>query len=278
MHDAHPGSLSFLVVAGCALMMLCGCAPRTARQETAVAAPSIGPPEFRESSASGETAASSIYPDDEVALWAVCSQEEMANLALEAESGDGLKALQMAACYAASLMERSSPKRPGDLDSARSGRRYAELAVGRFPDSGLAHYLVALLTALEAERNPARGLSLVPIVEREALLASRLNPGVDRGGPDRLLGELYLHAPGFPMSLGDSTKSAAHFRRALSYDDDYPENRLGLVEALMAGEENREACQELSRVLADLIEQHPARDSSRAALNLLKRLCLRLEH
>lgn len=276
MEGARHSPVSIVMLAGCVLMLLAGCGFRATRQDSPESASPVGHrspagPGIREGKAGP-----SIYPDDQVALWTPCSQEEIERLCAEADQ-DGLKALNAASCHAALVMRAFPASRSGGLDIAQEGRRYAEMACREFPESGLAHYLAALLTGMEAERNPARGLQLVPVIEREAILASRLNPAIDHGGPDRLLGELYLRAPGFPMSLGDHKRSAAHFRRALTHDPDYLDNRLGLVEALMAGEENREACQELSIAIAGLIGQDRMKDSVRIAITLLKKLCSRLE-
>ena len=79
------------------------------------------------------------------------------------------------------------------LKDARFGRKLAENTVKRFPQNGVARYLVAYLTALEAKYDPLNGLDLVPIVEREALIAAQLDPKVDHGGPDRMLGVLFSH-------------------------------------------------------------------------------------
>lgn len=276
MRGAPARASSVLMLAGWALLLVFGCGARTARENLPELPPSVGLPAVEQPGIRPEPGHLSTYPDNQVVLGAPCSQEEMEALALEAER-EGIKALQVAGCYAAAMMRPHPSQRRMDLDAARTGRRYAELAVREFPESGLAHYLLALLTAWEAERNPAKGLQLVPAIEREALWASRLNPALDHGGPHRLLGELYLRAPGFPMSLGDSAKSEAHFRQAVSYDPDYPENRLGLVEALMARERNREACHELSMALTSLIGRSESKDSAKSALNLLGKLCSRLE-
>lgn len=276
MDGARHSLLSILMLVGCGLMLLYGCGARAARHDSARTTHPAGQAPPSEGGIPDGGARPSIYPDDQVELWIPCTQEEIEELSAEADQ-DGLKALQAASCHAALVVRDSATGRSGSLDIARDGRRYAEMACREFPESGLAHYLAALLTGLEAEHNPARGLQMVPVIEREAILASRLNPAVDHGGPDRLLGELYLRAPGFPMSLGDSAKSAAHFRRALTHDADHMENRLGLVEALMAGEENREACRELSVLIAGAIGQDRMTDSVKIALNLLNKLCSRLE-
>ena len=114
----------------------------------------------------------------------------------------------------------------------------AEAAVKAFPEDATAHYLTAYLAGLEAENDPARGLELVPVIEREALTAAHLNPNMDNGGPDRMLGELYLRGPSFPMSVGDLEKAVTHFRKAVKLAPNFLPNRLGLAEALTENEES----------------------------------------
>jgi hypothetical protein len=211
-----------------------------------------------------------------VNLWDYCSEAELEELESMAEQ-EGLKAMKAANCYAGLIVRNPESSKSEGLATVQAGRKYAEIALRAFPESGLAHYLMAHLTAYEAERNPTRGLQLVPIIEKEAIMAASLNPAIDHGGPDRMLGELYLRAPGFPMSVGDSERSVAHFHKAVTYDPSYPENRLGLVEALMALEENGEACTELSTVIAGLMRRDQPKAFSQTALNLLKKVCACLE-
>ena len=149
----------------------------------------------------------------------------------------------------------------------------AQAAVAMLPRSGLAHYLAAYLTGMEAENDPLRGLALVPLIEREAMIASDLDPGIDHGGPDRMLGELYLHAPGIPISIGDSAKAVDRFRRALDHDPEFPENRLGLVEALLAEEELGRACFELKGVLSEMAPDDTVNLRWKKTIELLDRLC-----
>ncbi len=158
-------------------------------------------------------------------------------------------------------------------DAAR-GRAVAQFAVQARPRDGAAHYLLAYLTGLAAEANPWNGLDLVPVIEQEALQASQLDPGVDYAGPDRALGELYLRAPGPPLSVGDSEKALRHFRRAVELAPGHAANRLGLAQALMAEEEPREAC----TALAALFETLPpaearGQEAWEKGLAALKKIC-----
>ena len=211
---------------------------------------------------------------EDIYLWEPCTRSEAEAFAAEAET-DGLAAVRAASCYLLLVTEESDGATR--LADAKRGRRLAEVALKTYPQSGGVHYLAAYLTALEAQNDRVRGLDLVPIIEREALAAAELNPGVDHGGPDRMLGELYLRAPGLPMSVGDSAKAVVHYRRARDQDPNYPENRLGLVEALMAEDELKAACDELRELLTVMPPHVEAKKTWTRAIGLMKQLCEDLE-
>jgi tetratricopeptide (TPR) repeat protein len=275
MLDVRHSSLSAWMLAGCVITLLSGCGrmvrerPTSGPEVSEAETPRLG--ENRRKAVAGV-----VYPDNALVLWAPCSRTEAEELASLAEQ-DGLKALEAAHCYAVLVRNENPRTQSESLAYARSGRKCAEVAAKAFPSSGLAHYLIAYLTGLEAERNPTRGLRLVSVIEHEATLAAELNPAADHGGPDRMLGELYLRAPGFPMSVGDSSKAITHFRRAVEFDPAYAKNRLMLVEALMAEEENEEACEELARAIASMVGPDSPDVPSKALLELIKKLCSRME-
>lgn len=198
-----------------------------------------------------------------------CTRDEA--FAREAEAaGDPQAALEGAACliYLAERAEEG-PSRLGDI---RRGRRLAETAVEAWPESGLAHYLLAWLVGLEAETVPLKGLELVTFIEREAQTAAGLEPAVDHGGPDRMLGELYLRTPGFPVSIGDSELAVEHFRKAVAQAPLFAENRLGLAEALLADGDIAAACGELTEAWRRLAPDREGENWQRA-LKLQQRLC-----
>ncbi len=207
-----------------------------------------------------------------IVLWEPCTREQAERWEADA-ARDGEAALRAAICYV-TLVERSGEKSAG-LGDARRGRAAAETAVRKLPDSGLAHYLAAYLAGLVAERAPLRGLGLVPSIEREAARAADLDPGVDRGGPDRMLGELYLRAPGPPLSVGNPEKAVRHYRRAVAVAPAAPENRVGLAEALLARDETDEACRELRTVQAGLAPAAGESAARKKALDLMERACSR---
>jgi tetratricopeptide (TPR) repeat protein len=185
-----------------------------------------------------------------------------------ADNASGLKA---ANCYV--YLAETGIDRVSRLSDARAGRELAENWVRRYPSSGLGHYLLAYLIGLEAENDPLRGLELVPVIEREAGLAGDLSPSIDNGGPDRMLGELYLKAPPFPVSIGDVEKAVAHYRRAVAQAPDFPENRLGLTEALIEEGQTGEACLELKKILNEMSPDTKIIPFWKKALALLARLC-----
>jgi hypothetical protein len=189
---------------------------------------------------------------------------------------DPRDAFQGAACLAY-LAEQEQQDVGARLSAARTGRELAETAVAAWPDSGLAHYLLAYLTGLVAEKTPLKGLELVPVIEGEAQSAARLKPDIDHGGPDRMLGELYLRAPGFPVSIGDPALAVVHYRRAVTIDPVFAANRLGLIEALLAEEETTAACKELKELFRCCV-QVPAGDATWVKVQeLQQRMCEQLD-
>jgi hypothetical protein len=205
-----------------------------------------------------------------VAIGRPCTRAE-ADAWVEGAVGDPQAALQGAACllYLAEQAGKGAPR----LADVQRGRQLAERAVETWPQSGLAHYLLAWLVGLEADAIPLKGLELVNVIERHAQRAAELQPAVDHGGPDRMLGELYLRAPGFPVSIGDSALAVEHFRQAVARDPLFVENRLGLAEALLAEEDIDAACRELSEGWRLLVPERAEEEGWRRALKLQQSLC-----
>ena len=217
-----------------------------------------------------ETGTVAVATETGFRVCAPCTRDQAQTWAAAAKQ-DGSSALEAANCYA--FLVGQGKDKALRLADAVKGRKLAEAAATMLPESGLAHCLYAYLTGLEAENDSLRGLELVPIIEREALLASDLNPAVDHGGPHRMLGELYLRAPAFPVSIGDSARAVDYFRRAVDQDPEFLENRLGLAEALLAEEEPGKACFELKKILSEMPPNSKIKPAWKRALELLKRLC-----
>ncbi|MBW1780714.1 MAG: hypothetical protein JRL30_08225 [Deltaproteobacteria bacterium] len=201
---------------------------------------------------------------------APCTRDEAREWAADAEK-DGWSALKAASCYA--FLVKQGADEGSRLSDAKKGRQLAETGIKQLPQSGLAHYLVAYLTGLEAENDTLRGLELVPIIEREARIASQLNASIDYGGPDRMLGELYLRAPVMPVSIGDVEKGVIHYQRAFAIAPEYADNQMGLVETLLEAGDVKKACTHLHELLSNMPPARSSEATWRKALGLLKRLC-----
>jgi len=203
-------------------------------------------------------------------LWSLCTRNQALMWVQQSEQDPGA-ALRAARCYA--VLARNGTSQSVRLENAVKGRNMAEAVVARDPKNPTAHYLVAYLAGLEAENQPLKGLSLVPVIEQGALEASRLNPGLDHGGPDRMLGELYLRAPDPPVSIGDLEKAILHYQRAVMQAPDFVENRLGLAEAYLEDEDHGSACDQLQRVLIRIPPADGWEGPWTQTLDLMKRFC-----
>ena len=182
------------------------------------------------------------YDADGVMLWKPCSRAQAEVLSGSAKDKD---ILQGAAC-AAWLLESGAVC---SADYAKSSQVQLKKFLHKNSQSGLGHYLLAYLIAKEAQLAPLKGIDLVPLMEQEALAASKILPEVDHGGPDRFLGELYLKAPSAPISIGDMDKSLEHYERAVKVAPDFALNRLGLASALLEDDEAKKACVQYEKAL-----------------------------
>ncbi|GEM_PF-2094554 len=175
------------------------------------------------------------YDAGDVVLWKPCSRAQAEIMANSSKDKD---ILQSAAC-SAWLLESGAVK---SADYAKASQAVVNKYLAKNSHSGIGHYLLAYLVAKEAQLAPMKGLDLVHIMEQEALRASKLSPEVDFGGPDRMLGELYLKAPSAPISVGDLDKSLEHYEKAVKVAPDFAMNRLGFASALLEDDEKEKAC------------------------------------
>lgn len=100
------------------------------------------------------------------------------------------------------------------------------------PTSAPAHYYLGMNLGQQARVYLLKGLGIVSEMERVFLTARKLDPLFDYAGPDRALGLLYHHAPGWPISLGNHSKASRHFKEAVRLHPDYPGNRIALADFL----------------------------------------------
>jgi len=204
-----------------------------------------------------------------------CTADETEDQGMEPEMDDVRGLLRSAWCRIELVKAEANASER--LRQAEFGLSLARQAISLLPENPLPHYLAAILTGLVAENDPARGLSLVPDIESEAAKAVELEPGIDNAGPHRLLGELYLQAPGFPISIGDKELAVEHFREAVRIAPTHYENRLDLIDALTRNEQTVEACRELATLLGDFNLEGDPGHAYKKAVTLLKNICAEME-
>ena len=109
------------------------------------------------------------------------------------------------------------------------------------------HYYLGLNLGQLARTKSLGALKLVTEMEREFVTARGLDERLDYAGPDRTLGFLYRDAPAFG-SVGNKRKARLHLERAVALAPDYPDQRLGLIEAFIEWNEPINARRELKEL------------------------------
>jgi hypothetical protein len=141
---------------------------------------------------------------------------------------DGLDGALRAAVWLAQR-ERSAEERSR---RATEAVELGQLCGERAPQDARCDYGLALGLGVQAKERPstvAEGLKLM--VERLRRAAAR-DPGLDHGGPERVLALVLLRAPGWPLGPGDPESALAEARKASARAPDFPPNPLALAEAL----------------------------------------------
>lgn len=95
------------------------------------------------------------------------------------------------------------------------------------------NYYLALNLGQLARTRTLSALGLVKQMEQYFKEAIALDPSYEHAGPLRHLGELYLDAPGWPVSIGNRSNARTFIEKAVSTAPEYPENPLLYVEALV---------------------------------------------
>jgi tetratricopeptide (TPR) repeat protein len=113
------------------------------------------------------------------------------------------------------------------------------------PELAAGHYYLAMNLGQLARTEHLGALALVKEMEQEFKVAGGLDPQFDHAGPKRNLGLLYRDAPGWPVSIGNPSKSLSLLRQAVKLAPDFPENHLHLIEAYLKWNEPDDAKTEL---------------------------------
>lgn len=169
-----------------------------------------------------------------------------------AHPGDDTAAWQLGhACFDRAEYSRDSAERAA---LANEGMAACAKVMARNPNLAAGHYYMAMNMAQLARTKLLGALPLVNQMEAEWKKARNLDERIDYAGPDRYLGLLYRDAPGWPVSVGDTSKGKKLLRRAAEISPNFPENYLNLIESYLQWDETSAAV----RTLAKLREILPA--------------------
>lgn len=216
---------------------------------------------------------------DATDYWPQCSARQAERLAEDADTAAPEKLTAAANCCAAVVLRGGGGE--GKLSLAKKGRSLAAKAVELRPNEAASQYALAVLMGLVTQNDPfyeqwADGLETIPKIQKHAAIAAMLDPKLNYGGPDRLLGELYSQAPAQPISIGDMKLAIQHFQKAVAAAPDFPDNRLELAEALIKKRQTAQACEQLSKIMRlDAAAQASRPASMVKAKKLKKHYCRR---
>lgn len=147
---------------------------------------------------------------------------------------------------------------------AAEGARWGEIAEslgGSSDASTLYHHAMNL--GIAVRDNVVVALRNLGRIEALLTRASALDPGVDEGGPVRVLGMLYVQAPAWPQGVGDPDRGLGLLRYAAHHFPGHPMNHLFLAQALWEVE-GEDAVDRIARSLCRALRLADSRDWGRA--------------
>lgn len=147
---------------------------------------------------------------------------------------------------------------------AAEGARWGEIAEslgGTSDASTLYHHAMNL--GIAVRDNVVVALKNLGRIEALLTRAAALDPGVDQGGPVRVLGMLYLQAPAWPQGIGDPDRGLGLLRYAAHHFPGHPLNHLFLARALWEVE-GEDALGRVARSLCRALRLADSRDWGRA--------------
>lgn len=116
---------------------------------------------------------------------------------------------------------------------AAEGVRYAEAALqAGARGEGEAHYYLAVNLGLAVRDDVTAALGSLKRIVEHLEQAVALSPGIDDGGPYRVLGMVYLMAPAWPQGIGDGDRAVELLERAVAAFPKHPLNQAFLAQSL----------------------------------------------
>jgi tetratricopeptide (TPR) repeat protein len=121
-------------------------------------------------------------------------------------------------------------------------------------------YALAQALGQQARESPSSSRDGLERMVKALERAAAADPGLDFGGPARVLALVHLRAPGWPLGPGAADAGLAFAEKAVALAPDHPPNQLALAEALARNGRTREAAAAYGRALALAREREAAGD------------------
>jgi hypothetical protein len=150
---------------------------------------------------------------------------------------DGLLGAMQASAWLVEHGSDAARRAAFATDAVQLGQWCQRRAPGN-PECG---YRLALAVGQQARERPGTALDGLKVMIALLEKTATSTPGLDSGGPDRVLALVLLRAPGWPAGPGDPEVALERARRAVARAPDYPPNQLALGEALRANAHPDEA-------------------------------------
>ena len=132
------------------------------------------------------------------------------------------------------------------------GLAYADKLLAHEPNGVAGHYWKAMnLRGLADVGTRMQGFKLLPKIMEELKRVLALDQTYDDAGAHRVIGRIYLEAPGWPISVGDKQKSLTHLTATVRLAPNNSTNHLYLAETMLDMGKKDEARAELQKVLQE---------------------------
>ena len=125
------------------------------------------------------------------------------------------------------------------------------------------------------EKGIMQSLAMISPIKAAAEKALKLDETYFYGGPWRVLGRLYHKAPGFPFSIGSTSKAVEHLEKAVESGPKFFLNHLFLAEAYLSNRDQAQAKAHLDWILKtppNVNHEREDEDCKREAAPLLEKL------
>ena len=143
----------------------------------------------------------------------------------------------------------------------RRGITYANTAVLLRPEGEEGLFYDGALAGKLAELDISYGPDSLKTVMARMEQLVELGSNYNYGGPERILGIIYMRTPGSPLGPGDWDKAEEHMNLALNTDPNWPENQLYMAELEFGLANKRDLPEFKARARARLQKHFLAQDA-----------------